>query len=78
MKTYFEKNETANCKCGEKKSPKEIFCEWCANYWNSLVAKQHLPFVNSNSSVQWMNLMHNDIFGKMSNALCPRAAGAIG
>lgn len=64
MKTYFKKNETTQCECMEQKATHEIFCFYCANYWASNVGKYHLPFQNSNNSVDWMNAMHNDLFGE--------------
>ena len=62
MKTYFEKNETEKCKCGEQKLEQEIFCFSCANYWASNVCGQGLTFKNSNSSVEWMNAKINEAF----------------
>jgi hypothetical protein len=69
MTTYFKQNKTPQCTCGEQKPTKAIFCEWCANHWDSLVHKEGLIFKNSNSSVEWMNAMHNDFFGDMAETL---------
>ena len=78
MKTYFEKNQTTKCKCGEQKLPQEILCFSCANYWASNVGGQNLPFKNSNSSVEWMNAMLNDFFPEDEDALNERACNLIG
>ena len=61
----FEKNETGTCKCGVEKLSQKIYCEDCANYWGSQISGKNLPFVNSNGSVEWMNMMHKDFSGKI-------------
>lgn len=73
--TYFEKNETLICTCGDQKLRAEIFCPSCENHWASMIGEKNLPFKNSNGSVKWMNAMLNDFFPEEAEAW---ASGAIG
>jgi hypothetical protein len=55
----FTENQTELCGCCDPKTKDEIYCGDCANFWQSTLGKDNLPFANSNSKVSWMNEMLN-------------------
>lgn len=59
MKTWFTENKTKLCGCTNDKSLEEIFCDDCANYWQSILKRDHLPFANKNNKIDWMNEVLN-------------------